>query len=564
MSKRKSQTKRNPATDPVGKSVPTPTSSQDPAPLDKWYLRSDIWGVLLGFLPLVLMLSHPLFYDEAYTLRNYVRLGPGVIATLYDLPNNHIGLNHALWFWSRIASNVARVSELEMLSPLVLRMGILVPSTLLLVVSLIRAGRSLGRPDTRMSGLAYHLIPALTLSPVVVALHAAQLRAYLPSMALLAWIVSELIVRFQDRPDRVPWKSLAWRLGLPIFVMLSLVPSNFFVLIPLLGIWLILLIGQKVSGEPHRPGFRDLWSTPTLRGSLLVIMGAGIAGVLFYVPVWEQLAKLGSRAPTFSDYLSRVQGNGIKLLEGLAPWWESPGPGVLFLGGGLASVAYGARRQSNYRLLLALTIAVVVGAPVLCSLSAPAVFSRNFCVLSPLVALCWLPLLQVLTRLSRNWIPALTEGDQPSIGTLLVPGIVVLGFYVGALLHIRHLWQTHRPDLVMASLAPHAGERDLILADVESDPPGLEAVRIQKSYPGVILGTTDVPPWATVQIYRTFLITSTQPTRDAAMTSHSLGRNGRLTVHREIPVPGGSARLEVFAGTEDQLPPTLLNARSTP
>jgi hypothetical protein len=517
--------------------------------------RSHSALLLLGFLPLLAMLFHPLYYDEAYTLRNYVSKGPTHIATVYDLPNNHIALNHILWAWTALATRVAKVPTIEHLSPPGLRIGILLPFTALLLCSLSALCQSLlirsincQLTVRRLSAIAALLVFA----PVVVALHAAQLRAYLPSMALLALLLWSAHRILDGQPAALRWTRLAWSLALPVFLALYLVPSNLLILFPLLTGFMLLLVLQPVAptgvmAAPSTGPIAQRILRPTVVRPALSGLAGALAAFLAYLPVASQVSRFRQPAQSLQDLSQRFLHHCTKLLEGVAPWTENPWFGGLFLLLGIAATSLASLRSPHYRPLLLMATVTIIGAPTLAAYSAPTAFSRNYCVLAPLVACLWLPVLLYLSRQGAQWLTPRTSRWKPIHRATLLPAALAAFLLGGAFLHQNHQWRTHRPDLVARALQPYATVNDIILSDIESDPAGLDYQKSFRSIPGTILGYNEVNPALLQRLPRLFLVTSTQPTRDEALKLHGLGPSARLPHSKVLNGNAGSAQVEIFS-----------------
>lgn len=76
--------------------------------------RASRLSLILAYASLI-VLSHPFqltWYDENYTLINFVAHGPKIIFTDYHVPNNHILYSFGLWLWRRLLGDELIVSRL--------------------------------------------------------------------------------------------------------------------------------------------------------------------------------------------------------------------------------------------------------------------------------------------------------------------------------------------------------------------------------------------------------------------------------------------------------------------
>ncbi len=367
--------------------TPVPTSSHHPILLCLYAAPAVVGGYLA--LP---HLAHEIWYDEAYTLINYVKEGPLYAFTDYSAPNNHILFTALLSFWRNAVLGIEQNLFLLRLLP----MGVFLVSTL----ACVAVGRLSGNRSTG-------LIAGLLFATSHVTLNfAVELRGYglswLPVIA--GWGALLLDLR---RPRW--WSALIY--GVAAMLAVGIIPTN---LMPfaVLAAWTVLL---ALPGRPWQKGRRLL--------RLFYLSGIPLAGLGIYAGVWEELLAQARKPWTGERSAWSVIGEWYSATC-LDLWWLWP-----LLAIGVVQLIRQARHERTWsptspRGKLTLLGTLLVLPPILLHIPAHTPYPRNLVPLLPLWygVMTWVCLsgVALLAEWLQTWCNSLRQALLISISLLLV------------------------------------------------------------------------------------------------------------------------------------------------
>lgn len=405
-----------------------------------WYhglLMLMALGAVVVFLEFLIRprLGIDLWYDELYTLKNFVFEGPLTIALDYHVPNNHILYNQFLYY----LLNFLGLGSLDKAAAEVWTLrAIMTGLTLWTGVACWRAARRFIGPEAGLVAVLF------LLGTLPFAVFAVQLRGYGVSMALMAVLLQLLWTREQVGGHRRFFLALA----LVTAALLYILPSTLYILAPV-GLYCALLaLGQIRLRLGLVRGLRLALRSRVGGAGLALLFGLGLA-ILLYLPVLPQM--LGD-----TPYI-RGQGVGESLtwstlvshvLDRALPVWEQLTQTqiyvVLVAGVGLLLALFvpGIHRAGDWRRVFLLLLILIVPF-VLSALRGDTPPSRVF-----------LPLLPVLALLVALGIQRLLDlfGRGP-LGLLRLPLLLALGAGMAFL-----VWQDQGRTLQRIETALAKGE----------------------------------------------------------------------------------------------------------
>ena len=319
------------------------------------------WWLLAAAVPLVLCASRldlDLWYDEAYTLENFVSKPFAVIATDYSAPNNHV-------LYSLLLRPVYLVSDSEFFLRL--------PSLLFTVGTLVMVFRMTRRWAGVSAAMSATLWLGLTQTFLI---HTIQVRGYGLSMFLAAWL-GDLAV---SDPPATRWRRL------PAIAMIGagflyVLPTNVLFLIPLA----VVAVVWTAVRERHRR-------------SILLESGAWaaacvLAGLLYWTIVDQVLAAGGDRRGVSVLSVLRLA-HGV-FAAAMRDWLlvlPIAAAGLIAWGREISPQRSGSPQAAGLRSILSelplplVTLALLTGPFVLTALIGVLPFPRNYSSMLPFVA----------------------------------------------------------------------------------------------------------------------------------------------------------------------------------
>ncbi|MHB8536102.1 MAG: hypothetical protein ACYDBW_11740 [Sulfuricaulis sp.] len=205
---------------------------------------------------LLLLFSHPFqptWYDENYSLTNFVRWGPKHILSDYHVPNNHILYSLGLWGWREMFGTNLLTSRFFSLA-----------LTALAIPGLMLAGSALERKEI---GILAAIIFSVS---HVVGGFSAQLRGYGPSMGLLTLALGFAALWWRGNYCR--WGAHGLPYGICGALAVGILPTNL-IFAGVISAWTLL------SGKPQNA--RE-------KGLALAIASLPLLGLIVYTGVWNQ------------------------------------------------------------------------------------------------------------------------------------------------------------------------------------------------------------------------------------------------------------------------------------
>ena len=322
-------------------------------------------------------LSDEVWYDEAYTLEHFATGTPGHAFTRYTKPNNHVLFSAALSLWRSMGTSPATLRALPLLLFLA-TLGVLVAAT----------GRLAGPSVGVLAGVMFA-------TAHVTQNFAVQLRGYGPSWLPVA-VGLLALPRFLESGSR--WWGGLYVAGASIGI--GLVPTSLTVF-AVFAVW-----ATAVTPLPWR----------RFVGRLAVVWLAPLAGLLWYVAVWQTVLQKSQEQWTAQTW-PNVFGHWLwaTLIDF---WWLAP---LLLLGFiGLARQALRARERgpASPRGHVFLVSACVIEAPLAYAFLPQTPFPRTlvpllplwYVVLAVLIMAGWRRVFRNKRRVSRVAMAALIVG----------------------------------------------------------------------------------------------------------------------------------------------------------